>query len=69
LLDENLDRRLKRFFGEEHEVVTVRECSWGGKENGELDELSQRGFDALITMDQGIPHQQNLSDRYLQGSP
>ena len=24
LLDENLDHRLKRFFGEEHEVVTVR---------------------------------------------
>jgi predicted nuclease of predicted toxin-antitoxin system len=31
LLDENLDRRLKRFFGEEHEVVTVRERRWGGK--------------------------------------
>jgi hypothetical protein len=31
LLDENLDRRLKRFFGEDHEVVTVRERSWGGK--------------------------------------
>jgi predicted nuclease of predicted toxin-antitoxin system len=62
LLDENLDRRLKRFFGEEHEVVTVRERSWVGKENGELIEATQREFDALITMDQGIPHQQNLSD-------
>ena len=62
LLDEHLDRRLKRFFGEEHEVVTVRERSWGGKENGELIEAAQREFDALITMDQGIQHQQNLSD-------
>jgi hypothetical protein len=62
LLDENLDRRLKHFFSEEHEVVTVRERSWGGKENGELIEADQREFDALITMEQGIPHQQNLRD-------
>ena len=62
LLDEHLDRRLKRFFGVEHEVVTVRERSWGGKENGELIEAAQREFDALITMDQGMPHQQNPSD-------
>ncbi len=25
MLDEQLDRRLKRFFGEEYEVVTVQE--------------------------------------------
>ena len=48
MLDENLDRRLKRFFGEEHEVVTVRERGWGGKENGELIEDAQREFDALM---------------------
>jgi len=62
LLDEHLDRRLKRFFGEEHEVVSVLERGWGGKENGELIEDAQREFDALITMDQGIPHQQNLRE-------
>jgi predicted nuclease of predicted toxin-antitoxin system len=62
LLDEHLDRRLKRFFGREHEVVTVQERGWGGKENGELIEAAQREFDALITMDQGIPHQQNLRE-------
>lgn len=61
LLDEQLDRRLKRYFGEEHEVVTVRERGWGGKENGELIEAAQREFDALVTMDRGIPHQQNLT--------
>lgn len=61
MLDEQLDRRLKRFFGEEHEVVTVRERGWGGKENGELIEAAQREFDALVTMDRGIPHQQNLT--------
>ena len=62
LLDENLDHRLKRFFGEEHDVVTVRERGWSGKENGELVQDAQGEFDALVTMDQGIPHQQNLME-------
>lgn len=62
LLDENLDRRLKRFFGEEHDVLTVRERGWSGKENGELIGLAQHEFDVLVTMDQGIPRQQNLAD-------
>lgn len=61
MLDEQLDRRLKRSFREEHEVITVRERGWGGKENGELIEAAQREFDALVTMDRGIPHQQNLT--------
>jgi predicted nuclease of predicted toxin-antitoxin system len=61
LLDENLDRRLKNFLDPEAEAVTVRERGWGSKENGELLELAQREFDVLLTTDQGIPHQQNLS--------
>ena len=61
MLDEHLDRRLKLFFGEEHEVVTVRERGWASKENGELIEVTQLEFDALVTMDRGIPHQQNLA--------
>ena len=36
LLDENVDRKLKRAFDAEHEVVTVQEHGWGGKKNGEL---------------------------------
>ena len=62
LLDENLDHRLKRFFGAEHDVVTVRERGWSGKENGELIRDAQMEFDVLVTMDQGIPHQQNLTE-------
>lgn len=62
MLDENLDHRLKRFFGEEHDVVTVRERGWSSKENGELIRDAQREFDVLVTMDQGIPRQQNLKD-------
>lgn len=61
LLDENLDHRLKRLLAPEVEAVTVRERGWGSKENGELLELAQHEFDALLTTDQSIPHQQNLA--------
>lgn len=61
LFDENVDWRLKRFFGERFEVATVRERGWGSKENGELLDLAQEEFDILLTTDKGIPHQQNLS--------
>jgi hypothetical protein len=59
LLDENVDRRLKRDFAEGHEVSTV--AGWAGKKNGELLRLAEREFDALVSTDKGIPHQQNLS--------
>ncbi len=60
LLDENLPRKLIRLFAPEMEAVTVRQRGWGEKQNGELISLAEREFDALVTMDQGIPHQQNL---------
>lgn len=56
LLDENLPRGLKRLLAPEVETITVRERGWGSKENGELLELAQHEFDALITTDQGVPH-------------
>ena len=43
-------------------VVTVRYRGWQGKENGELLRIAANEFDAFITMDQGIPNQQNLSE-------
>ena len=34
---------------------------WSGKKNGELLALmTAAGFEVLVTVDQGIPHQQNL---------
>lgn len=60
LLDENVDRRIKRFFDTEHEVRTVAEQGWAGKKNGELLGLAQREFDAFVTTDRGIPHQQSV---------
>lgn len=61
MLDENVDRRLKRDLAEGHEVSTVAEAGWAGKKNGELLRLAEREFDALVSTDKGIPHQQNLS--------
>jgi len=35
---------------------------WSGKKNGEFPKLMQQsGFEVLLTVDQGIRHQQNLS--------
>jgi hypothetical protein len=60
LLDENLPRKLKTVFGE-HEVFTVDEMGWQGKKNGELlSLLHPNGFDAFLTCDKNIRHQQNL---------
>ena len=61
LLDENLDWRLKREFDSDFEVVTVFFRGWSGKKNGELLSLAATEFDALVTMDGNIEHQQNLS--------
>ena len=48
LLDENVDRRLKRTFDEQHEVSTVPERGWAGKKNSELLEAAGKEFDALV---------------------
>lgn len=61
LLDEMLDRRLKRWLPESVEVVTVRERGWDSKKNGDLLASAEKEFDLLLTTDRGIPHQQDLS--------
>ena len=60
LLDECVPKRLGReLIG--HVVRTVPQQGWSGKENGELLSLmAVAGFGVLLTVDQGIPHQQNL---------
>lgn len=60
LLDENLDRRLKKAFDEELEVLTVTERGWSGKKNGELLRLAEQEFDVFVTMDRNLEYQQNL---------
>ncbi|RZK18338.1 MAG: hypothetical protein EOO56_16300 [Hymenobacter sp.] len=60
LLHENLDVKLRHRFGPTHEVITVRQMNWLGKENGELlQPMQTHGFEVLITGDKNIQHQQN----------
>jgi predicted nuclease of predicted toxin-antitoxin system len=60
LLDENVDRRLKKSFDDDFEITTVTERGWSGKKNGELLRAAEREFDALVAMDRNMEHQQNL---------
>ena len=61
LLDECVDHR----FGsdlKDHEVHTVASMGWRGKTNGELlGVAAANGFEVLVTTDQRIHSQQNLS--------
>lgn len=60
LLDENLPKRLKTDFPN-HEVFTVREKEWDGIKNGELLKLMlENDFNALLTFDKNLQHQQNF---------
>ena len=60
LLDENLPKRLKLDFPE-HEIYTVRDKGWDGKKNRELVRLMvDENFDALLTFDKNLQHQQNF---------
>ncbi len=61
LFDEMVPRRLRRLLPTDTQVTTVRERGWGLLKNGDLLEVAQREFDVLLTMDKGIPLQQNLS--------
>jgi hypothetical protein len=61
LLDENLPKRLKLDFPE-HEIFTVRDRQWNGVKNGELLKLLlDNSFDALLTYDKNLQHQQNFT--------
>ncbi len=63
LLDESVPRRLGAAFPAAYEVRTVPQMRWAGADNGELLRLAaDRGFDALLTVDRGTAHEQNLND-------
>jgi hypothetical protein len=63
LLDECLPRDLRKHLVG-HDCDTVPRAGFSGKANGELLALAERsGWQVLLTMDQGIPYRQNLSDR------
>jgi hypothetical protein len=59
LLDESLPRPLARLLPE-HDVRTVAAMGWAGKRNSELLRLAATAFDAVLTADRSLEHQQNL---------
>lgn len=65
LFDANTPAPLARFL-RGHEVVRADELGWQGLENGALlDAAENAGFDLLLTCDQNVRYQQNLTGRKL----
>ena len=64
LLDESLPRKLKQELSE-HQTLTVPEMGWAGRTNGELLALARNEFDAFLTVDQNLEHQQNLIESHI----
>ncbi len=65
LFDKGTPRPLRRrLFG--HQVETVVERGWDALSNGALLERAEEaGFEILLTTDQNIRYQQNMSNRRL----
>lgn len=62
LLDECVPKRLRRELPD-HQVRTVPEMGWAGKENGELLGAAEAEFDVLVTVDQKLKYQQSVAGR------
>ena len=60
LLDECVPRRFRRELPE-HEVRTVPEMGWSSLTNGDLLAAASGKFDVLVTTDQRLSNQQNIS--------
>lgn len=61
LLDENIPVAFAaELIG--HDVDTVTGVGWAGVKNGKLLRLASETYDAFVTMDRSIEHQQNVSE-------
>ena len=60
LLDESVNFRMDRHLPG-HDVRSTRQMGWDSYHNGELLTLARGHFDVLITRDQNMEYQQNLS--------
>jgi predicted nuclease of predicted toxin-antitoxin system len=64
LIDEDLPHKLRDHLP--GDVYTIAFMGWGGLKNGELLKAAEHaGFDVLVTGDQSMPDEQNLSVRKL----
>lgn len=60
LVDEDVPRQLAPELGG-HEAQTVVQAGWAGAKNGELlRRAAAAGFEAFVTMDRNLEHQQNI---------
>ena len=65
LFDNGTPRQLRRQLSG-HDIETCQERGWDRLTNGELlDRAEDSGFELLITTDQGMRYQQNMSNRHL----
>lgn len=64
LLDECTPHVLKKLLTG-LDIKTAQDQGWHGITNGELLTLAEKEFDVLITSDQNLKYQQNLSTRQL----
>ena len=64
LLDESVPRLLKLRLPQ-LSISTVQEMGWAGLRNGELLRRAEEHFDDMVTADQNLRYQQNLSGRML----
>jgi len=65
LFDHNVPKKLRSLLPG-HYVITSREMGWDILKNGDLMTVAEdNGFEAMVTGDKGISHQQNLKGRGL----
>jgi len=63
LFDQGTPVPLRKFLGD-HSVETAYELGWSDYQNGELLTLAEdNGFEVLVTTDQNLRYQQNLTSR------
>ena len=64
LFDTCVPRPLRKGLPD-HEVKTAQEMGWDRLRNGDLIQVAEEAFDVLITSDQKLKYQQNLTGRKL----
>jgi predicted nuclease of predicted toxin-antitoxin system len=64
LLDQNVPVGVRAFVGQEHEVSTAAREGLAALTDAELlAEAEERRFEILVTCDQSMPYQQNMTGR------
>ena len=64
LLDQNVPVGVRTFLDRQHAVSTAAREGWAAlTDAGLLAAAEARGFDILVTCDQSMPYQQNMTGR------